>query len=428
MKHLIVSAGLAAVLAAHAADAPTPATPVVPAPAGSPWSGAGSSLAPAGAPDSLQAALALAWARSPAGQALPARAEQAQAAAALARNLSAGAPRIGLSALDDRLNRRAGRRELEAEIGVPLWLPGQRGVQQSLASAQLQGLEDDTLARRLQLAGELREAWWALALAREDVALQRSRLDSARALQADVERRQRAGELARTDANVAAAETQGNEAALADALLLERLAADRLRALTGAPAPAALRAEGPVAVEDRPATHPRLAAAAAAVRLALARLQLVERSTRETPEVALRLVRERSDANETYANAVGLRLTLPLASAPRRLRDSAEVRADLLEAQAGEAQLQAQLALEIDAAQRERDTVDAKAALAARRAALTADTLALINKSFSLGESDLPTLLRARAAAFDAQADQRRLEVARQAAVSRLQQALGVLP
>jgi Outer membrane efflux protein. len=164
------------------------------------------------------------------------------------------------------------------------------------------------------------------------------------------------------------------------------------------------------------------------VRLAQARLQLVERSTRETPEVALRLVRERGDASETYANAVGLRLTLPLSSAPRRLRDSAEVRAELLEAQAGEVKLQAQLDLEIDAAQRERDTVQAKAALAARRAALTADTLALTNKSFSLGESDLPTLLRARAAAFDAQADQRRLEVARHAAVSRLRQALGVLP
>uniref|UniRef100_UPI0026231B2E TolC family protein n=1 Tax=uncultured Azohydromonas sp. TaxID=487342 RepID=UPI0026231B2E len=257
MKHLIVSAGLAAVLAAHAADAPTPAThvapvaPVAPAPAGIPWSDAGSVPAPADAPDSLRAALALAWARSPAGQALPARAEQAQATAALARTLFADAPRIGLSALDDRLNRRAGRRELEAEIGVPLWLPGQRGARQSLALAQLQGLEDDTLARRLQLAGELREAWWALALSREDVALQRSRLESARALQADVERRLRAGELARTDANVAAAETQGAEAMLADALLLEHLAADRLRALTGAPAPAALRAEGPVAVEER---------------------------------------------------------------------------------------------------------------------------------------------------------------------------------
>jgi cobalt-zinc-cadmium efflux system outer membrane protein len=51
-----------------------------------------------------------------------------------------------------------------------------------------------------------------------------------------------------------------------------------------------------------------------------------------------------------------------------------------------------------------------------------------MNKSFSLGESDLPTLLRARAAAFDAQAELRRLEVARHAADSRLRQALGVVP
>jgi cobalt-zinc-cadmium efflux system outer membrane protein len=426
MKHFIVSAWLAAVLAAHAADAPPP--PGLP-PVGSTSPEAAPGLDPAAAPRSLPDALALAWARSPAGQALPARTEQAQAAAALARTLSAGAPRIGLSTLDDRLNRRTGRRELEAELGVPLWLPGQRGAQQSVAQAQLQGLEDDTLARRLQLAGELREAWWTLALAREDLALQRSRLASARALQADVERRQRAGELARTDANVAAAESQGAEAALADALLLERLAADRLRALTGVPAPAVpFTGEGPVAEAERPALHPRLAAAAAAVRLAQARLELVERSTRETPEVALRLRRERADAGEPYATAVGLRLTVPLASAPRRLRDSAEVRAELLEAQAGEVQLQAQLALEQDAARRERDTVDTKAALAARRAALTADTLALMNKSFSLGESDLPTLLRARAAAFDAQAELRRLEVARHAADSRLRQALGVLP
>jgi cobalt-zinc-cadmium efflux system outer membrane protein len=253
-------------------------------------------------------------------------------------------------------------------------------------------------------------------------------VESARALQSDVERRQRAGELARTDANVAAVEAQSAEAALADAMLLERLAADRLRALTGVPAPAALQAESPASADEAPAAHPRLAAAAAAVRVAQSRLALMSRTTREAPEVAVRLLRERTDVNEPYANAVGLRLTVPLASAPRRLRDSAEVRADLLEAQAGEAQLQTQLALELQAVQRERDTVEAKAALAQRRAALTADTLQLINKSFSLGESDLPTLLRARAGAFDAEAEVRRLDVAHAAAVSRLRQALGVLP
>ncbi|WP_084267368.1 TolC family protein [Azohydromonas lata] len=426
MRRITVPVVLAAAVSAWAADAPPPSAAPVSAPAetpAAPWTPS------AAAPATLRDALALAWARSPAGQALPARGEQAQAAAELARGLAPGAPRVSLSALDDRFNHRAGRRELEAEIGVPLWLPGQREAQRSVAQAQLQSLADDGQARRLQLAGELREAWWLLAAAREDAALQQRRLASARALQADVERRQRAGELARTDANSAAVETQSAEAALADARLLERLAADRLSALTGAHAPAVLTAEPAVAAPpDADAVHPRLAAAAAAVRVAQARLQLVERSAREAPEVSVRLLRERGAADEPYATAVGVRLSVPLASAPRRLRDSAEVRAELLEAQATEAQLQTQWALEQQAARRERDAVEAKAALAARRAALTADTLALIQKSFSLGESDLPTLLRARAAAFDAESDVRRLEVARAAALSRLRQALGVLP
>lgn len=416
-KHLIVSMGLAVALSAFAVDTPLPAGLV---PEGS--------VLTATTPQTLADALELAWARSPAARALPARTEQAHAAAELARTWTPGPPKVSLSALDDRLNRRAGRREWEAEVGVPLWLPGQRGAQQSLSQAQLQGLADNTAAQRLQLAGELREAWWALAAAREDTALQRSRLESARALQADVQRRVRAGELARTDANVAAVETQAAESALADALLQERLATDRLNVLTGAPAPLALAAERAAASPDAATVHPSLAAAAAAVRVGQSRLELVSRTSREAPEVSLRLLRERSDANEAFSNAVGVRLTVPLGSTPLRLRDTAEVRGDLLEAQATKARLQAQLALERDAAQRERDTTEANAALAAQRAALTAETLQLINKSFSLGENDLPTLLRARAAAFDAQADVRRLEVARAAAVSRQRQALGLLP
>ncbi|WP_157265255.1 TolC family protein [Azohydromonas aeria] len=423
IKPLLVSAGLAATLAAAAAaaaaDAPTP-RPAEP--------GTGAAWPDTAAPSTLRAALEHAWARTPAARALNARHEQARAAADAAGSTLAGPPTLSLGVLDDRLHRRAGRREWEAEIGMPLWLPGQRGAQQSVAQARLHDLAEGAAARRLQLAGELREAWWALAATREDAALQRGRLDAARVLQADVERRVRAGELARTDALLATGEAHAAEAALADALLQERLAADRLRALTGTPVPAALAPEGLAEAEAPPAPHPRLAAAAAAVRLAQARLALVARSTREAPEVALRLQRERDGVGERWADRVGVRLSVPLGSAPRQLRDSAEVRAELLEAQAEEALLQSQLALDIDAARRERDTAEAKAALAASRAALAAEALQLIHKSFALGESDLPALLGAQAADFDARAEVRRLEVARAAAASRLRQALGVMP
>ena len=66
--------------------------------------------------------------------------------------------------------------------------------------------------------------------------------------------------------------------------------------------------------------------------------------------------------------------------------------------------------------------------MAQERRQLSAENLRLSEKAFSLGESDLATLLRIRAAAFDAEAFLDRQRVARAAAISRLNQALGVLP
>ena len=56
------------------------------------------------------------------------------------------------------------------------------------------------------------------------------------------------------------------------------------------------------------------------------------------------------------------------------------------------------------------------------------ENLALIQKSFSLGESDLFTLLRARAAAFEAEQSNNQQTIAQALARARLNQAQGVLP
>ncbi|MBK6639009.1 MAG: TolC family protein [Rhodocyclaceae bacterium] len=66
--------------------------------------------------------------------------------------------------------------------------------------------------------------------------------------------------------------------------------------------------------------------------------------------------------------------------------------------------------------------------MAGARLALVNDNLALAEKSFALGESDLTTLLRIRAAAFDAEAFHDRQRIARALALSRLNQTLGVVP
>lgn len=377
---------------------------------------------------SLAQAVDLAWQRLPSAQALTQREAQARADGQAASAWTPAPPTVSLAHLTDRLNARNGQREWEAEFATPLWLPGQRDAQQSLAQARQAQVGAEALAQRLELAGNVREAWWHLAEARNGAALAQRRWQSAQTLQADVERRWRAGDLARTDANLARAETQAAEAEWIEASRSEGQAEAALHALLGAPPPRLLAEEpvagGAPAIDD----HPRLASAAAAARAAQAQLRLADHSRREPPEIALRVVRERGNAGEAYANVVGVKLSIPLSSAPRTARESAAARAELAEAQARVTQLHQQLQLDADSARRDGAAAERRLALARSRTELTADTLQLTQKSFSLGESDLATLLRARAAAFDADADLERQAIARATAVSRLNQALGVLP
>ncbi len=383
---------------------------------------------PAGANPALAEALASAWARSAPARSLPHRQAQADAQARQAAGWTPGPPSVGLAHSNDRLSARSGRQEWEIEVATPLWLPGQRQAQQTQAQARQALQSAQAAGQRLELAGALRDAWWQLAASRDASALAARRLASAQALQADVERRWRVGELARTDANSAGADAKAVQAELVAAERESRQAAARWRALTGAAPPAALDEEAAAPVAAVPEADPRWAAAAAAVAAARAQLQLAERSARDAPELALRWVRERGGAAEPFASTLGVQLRLPLSSAPKGGAELAGLRAELAQAQVQLDLLSEQWPIEVDDARRDLDAAAQSQALAHGRALLAADSLQLLQKSFALGETDLPTLLRARADAFNAEAEQARQTLARAAANSRLHQAMGLLP
>jgi outer membrane protein TolC len=88
----------------------------------------------------------------------------------------------------------------------------------------------------------------------------------------------------------------------------------------------------------------------------------------------------------------------------------------------------AQQARQIGCAQRNLQSAERQFTMAQERRQLSAENLRLAEKAFALGESDLTTLLRIRSAAFDADAFLDRQRVARAAAISRLNQSMGVLP
>ena len=386
----------------------------------------------------LAQALEAAWDRHPQAAAAAARAAETQARRDAASALVPGPASVSLSQLGDRATDARGKQEFEVEVTAPLWLPGQRSAQHDEAEARADELAARLAALRLQIAGELREAAWALVAARQATEVAARREATAQALEADVLRRYQAGDLSRIDANLARGETLAAQAERVEADLARQQAERAWIRLTGRPAPDAFAPEdGPWGEghERRRAgaaplgdSHPLLAAAGAEMRLARARLQLAERFTRDAPELAIRAVRERGSSGEPYGNAVGVKLTVPFSVGPRVQQESAGARAELDHARTELDRLHDRLRLEAERAERELDAVERQLSSAAARRGLAADTLRLAEKSFSLGESDLVALLRARAAAFEAEAGHRRQRIGLAAAQSRLLQAQGVLP
>lgn len=382
----------------------------------------------------LAIAVEQAWRLNPQAAGLDAREAEARAAQDVATGLTPEPGSVSIGNLNDRFNRNLGKQEYEVQLAVPLWLPGQKAAREAEAASRI----DEAVARRsavrLEVSGELREAWWALASARSARILAARRLETARALETDVMRRYKVGELSRIDANLAQTETHAANAELieAEAALLQ--AEQAVQTLIGSPAPKTLDEESPTKrrligeAGDSAGTHPLLTATAAVARSARARVQVADESRRAAPELALRVVRERGDFAEAYSNSVGIKLKIPFSSGSQVRRETSAAQAEANQADADLLRTQTRVRLDAERAQRNLQSAERQLAMAQERRQLSAENLRLAEKAFSLGESDLATLLRIRAAAFDADAFFERQRVARAAAISRLNQAQGVLP
>lgn len=379
---------------------------------------------------SLAAMAEHAWRRHPEAAGLDARAAAAHAAREMAAALTPQPAAISLGHLDDRQSRNLGRQEWEVELAVPLWLPGQRAAYSAEADSRLTEAAARRVALKLEVAGAVREAWWSLAAARTTKALAVRRLDTARSLSSDVQKRYRVGELSRIDANLAQGEVLAAETQWIEAQAALQQAEQVFRLLTGAEAPAEISNEALAISRNagRTHSHPLLAAAVAMARSARAKLKLAAETRSAAPELALRVLRERGDFSEPYSNGVGVKLKIPLSSSAQVRRDTSAAKAEADQADAQMRRTQTLVRLEIEGSRRTLEAAEEQLRTAQQRRALSSDNLRLAEKSFALGESDLATLLRIRAAAYDAEGAYDRQRLARAAAISRMNQALGLLP
>lgn len=417
-------------LAAGALSAqPTPlALPAAPA-------GAAAASTPPATSTTLAQAIEAALQRLPEAAAADLRRESARASKRLAQSWTPEPASIEASTRTDRLTRNDGARELEVGVAVPLWLPGERQRTEALADVELLAVDSRLAAARWRMAGQVRDAWWALQLAQQDVLAARDRVDSAVALAADVARRLRAGDLARADQNQAEAAAAAAQAEWSNSVAARAQAAAALRALTGTDAPAGGSAEVAAAGEDTPAPeqqltpdHPALRELSDKVSSLSRTVELARVQTRGNPELTLLTTRDRGAAGERFGQTVSLGIRIPLGSNDRSRARAAAAGGDLAEAQAGLRAAQERVLAEAQSSRARLDASRALLAAAERRAQLALQTRGFIDKAFRLGETDLPTRLRVEAEASEAQRQSARARIQVAAAVSAWRQALGLLP
>jgi cobalt-zinc-cadmium efflux system outer membrane protein len=381
---------------------------------------------PPAAPD-LHSALERAWHANPQAQALEARRNEVMARRGAAAALLPAAPAASASYRSDQLSRNAGQREFEAELGLPLWLPHEQAARLGLADAEQAELDAASGALRLAIAGELRDAVWAAALAENELQLGRERLQAAMALEKDVARRVDAGYLATTDLLVAQGETLAARGALLDREAQLAQARRSYALLSGG---ADLPEAGPEAPREVPSleNHPTLRAARTAIALATARVRLATKSRRESPELALFTRSERATSADPYSNSIGVKVRLPLSGTAYSQPAVAAAQTELTQAESEYRLLQQRVAASMSRAQQDLDNALQHVELAQQQQTYAAENIKLLQKAFDLGELDLPALMRARAASqqADLALAQRKIALAR--ARAHLNQAQGILP
>lgn len=387
-------------------------------------------------PGTLRAVLDRAALLDPALQALDARAGEVDASRAVAASLFPAAPSVAASVRRDRPDRDLGGNEIEFDLGVPLWLPGQRALRERLADGEGSEREVALIDARLQLAGRVREALWQVVAAQVELAAVRRRVENVERLVADVERRVTSGILARTDLLLAQSEAAASRGLLIDGTSRVKKAMQAWSELTGehalperyVEASAAAGSASPAAARDDARAHPSLAAATGQIVLAHSRLQFASEVRRDPPELGLQHRSDRDVSGADYRNSIRVSLRIPFATDSRNRPRIAAANTELIRAQSGLQQLQRRLASEKARAQAELDAAGAQQELARERQRIAREHLALIQRAFDLGEQSLVALLRAIALASDVDAEVERQAALRDRAVARLNQAAGVLP
>lgn len=377
----------------------------------------------------LRQAVESAWSRNAELTALDAQRQAVTARQRAAASWIPNPPNLSASYIGDRLGRNRGFHEVEVEIGVPVWLPGESTASRRVADAEMARLEAQLVAQRLVVVGEVREAYWNFVAAQAQLAAALRRHEAATATVRDIARQVRAGQSARTEHLTAQAEAADAESAVQEQEAAKQEAQLQYSALVGREPQEgwseSLRTGAAAAGLE---AHPRLVSLRRAIEVAQAELRLAQVQDRDSPEIGLIGRLERGDRDEPFNRIVGARVRIPFATearnAPRITRAQAELTRAIAEHQSAERQIR----LEIDRARLALTTATSQQTLTSQRLEAVGQQVARLQRAYRAGEVAFSELLRSRLGLFDADLARARARVAALRAQSMMNQASGIEP
>lgn len=369
----------------------------------------------------------LALAQQPWTLAASERQREQQSREALADSWLADSPTIA-SGL--KTGNRDGLREFEVEISAPIATASRRALQVASVRGESAAYTANLAQLALKLAGEVRDAYWAVQLAAGELTLAEDEVKRAEQVATDSARRTAAGDSARVDTLQAELTVQTLRSTRVEAEQRLNAARQVLRGLIGEAANRGLADTveprgnvAPRALND----HPSLRLAGQTEQLARARLNDASALTNSAPTVSFALTNERSNGSAN-ASTARIGISFPFGGTQRAAPRIAQAGAELAEAQASVPLVRRQLEADAMSAQAAMVSAERRIEVLTERGRLANEVATLYAKAYRLGELDLPTRLRAEGERANASLALSRARIELMHAISRVNQSLGLLP
>ncbi|WP_029147152.1 TolC family protein [Methylophilus sp. 5] len=358
---------------------------------------------------------------------LAAHQQMVQARRTMANSWLPQAPSVGFSHQNDALMSNRDEREWQAQLQIPIWLPGQRQARSQVASLTDDSLSQDRAGLQQLAADLLRNAVWEIAMRRNDVNVVENRRITMHSLTQDVQKRFKAGEVARLEVMQVEQETLQAERQRVTAhaeLMHAQFRYQQLTGLSDMPA----RLEESLSTREDYADSPYWQAAQARLKLAEGQRDLTMIEQRQNPQLTLSTRTIQGGFDYAYNSSMGVAINIPLQSEVHRAPLLANAEQTIGDARNQLETLRRQLENNLHEAEHNLHVSRQELALIQQQQAIASENATLARKAYRLGELDLNQLLRLQLLAFEAERSLSSQQLQVQWNIAKYNQAVGVLP